>query len=246
MVEFSSGSPGSAERMRFRGVAYRAHKPRRSWWPLSGEGARRHGGRFNRIGVPALYLSLAPLTAMREAFPIGRPQPVTLCAYEVDAEPIFDAADPQARTAHAVTALELDVPGWRREMLDGAIPASQALADRLVAAGFVGMRVRSFAPGSGPGDLNLVFWRWSDRRPSRIVVIDDEGRLLPGDRRAHPFGQGSRHTEVPPIPPRGAVEPMTSPAMASAAGASIGRSSGLIPGCVIFRSRATLLDVKSA
>ena len=187
MVEFRSGSPGPAERMRFRDMAYRAHKPRRSWAPLSGEGARRHGGRFNRRRVPALYLALAPLTAIREAFPIGRPQPITLCAYEVDAEPIFDAVNPQARTVHAVTDRELDVPGWRREMLDGAIPASQALADRLVAAGFVGMRVRSFAPGSGPDDLNLVLWRWSDRRPSRVVVIDDEGRLLPRDRRATRF-----------------------------------------------------------
>ena len=25
---------------------------------------------------------------------------------------------------------------------------------------------------------NVVFWSWSDRRPSRIVLIDDESRLL--------------------------------------------------------------------
>ena len=38
--------------MRSRGVVYRAHNPQWSWTPLSGEGARRHGGRFNRRGVP--------------------------------------------------------------------------------------------------------------------------------------------------------------------------------------------------
>ena len=84
--------------MRFRGLVYRAHNPQWSWAPLSGEGARRHGGRFNRRGLPALYTSLLPLTAIREAQPLGRPmQPLTLCAYEVDAEPVFDAMDDERR-----------------------------------------------------------------------------------------------------------------------------------------------------
>ena len=39
------------------------------------------------------------------------------------------------------------------------------------------MRVRSFAAGTGPDDLNLVMWRWGARRPARIVLSDDEGRL---------------------------------------------------------------------
>ncbi|MFV0302812.1 MAG: RES family NAD+ phosphorylase [Paracoccus sp. (in: a-proteobacteria)] len=43
--------------MRYRGECFRAHNPRWSFEPLSGEGARRHGGRFNPPGVPALYLS---------------------------------------------------------------------------------------------------------------------------------------------------------------------------------------------
>ena len=70
-------------------------------------------------------MSLSPVTAMREASPLGRPmQPIVLCAYEVDAEPIFDALTPSQRVAHAVTDLELSCPDWEREMLDGAIPAS--------------------------------------------------------------------------------------------------------------------------
>ena len=80
--------------MRFRGLVYRAHNPQWSWTPLSGEGARRHGGRFNRRGIPALYTSLSPLTAIREAQPLGRPmQPLTLYACEVDVEPVVDALD---------------------------------------------------------------------------------------------------------------------------------------------------------
>ena len=164
--------------MRFQGLAYRAHNPEWSWTPLSGDGARRHGGRFNRRGVPALYTSLSPLTAIREAQPLGRPmQPLTLCAYEVDVELVFDAEDGEQRRALGVRASDLACPTWESEMLSGELPASQALADRLIAEGYSGMRVRSFAAGTGPDDLNLVMWRWSTRRPARIVLIDDEGRL---------------------------------------------------------------------
>lgn len=164
--------------MRFQGLVYRAHNPQWSWDPLSGEGARLHGGRFNRRGVPALYTSLAPLTAVREATLLGRPmQPITLCAYEVDAEPVFDAFDEALCRSLGVSDPDIKCPSWRAEMLAGALPASQALADRLVVAGYVGMRVRSFAPATGSDDINLVLWTWSSRRPSRAVLIDEEGRL---------------------------------------------------------------------
>ena len=66
-------------------------------------------------------------------------------------------------------------------MLSGGVPASQALADRLIAAGCVGMRVRSFAAGAGPDDLNLVLWRWGPDRPARVNLIDDESRLAGRD-----------------------------------------------------------------
>ena len=167
--------------MRFQGLVYRAHNPQWSWDPLSGEGARLYGGRFNRRGVPALYTSLAPLTAVREATLLGRPlQPITLCAYEVDAEPIFDAFDEALCRSLGVSNPDIECPSWRAEVLAGAVPASQALADRLIAAGYAGMRVRSFAPATGPHDVNLVLWTWSPEPPSRVVLIDDEARLPQG------------------------------------------------------------------
>ena len=145
---------------------------------MSGEGARLYGGRFNRIEVPALYTSLSPLTAVREASPLGRPlQPILLCAYDVDAEPVFDSTDRQARAALGVTDADLHCPTWRTVMYRGGVPASQALADRLIGAGYVGMLVRSFAAGAGQDDRNLVLWTWGDRLPSRVAVIDDERRL---------------------------------------------------------------------
>ena len=170
--------------MRFQGLVHRAHNPHWSWTPLSGEGARRHGGRFNRRGIPAPYTSLDPLTAIREAQPLGRPmQPLTLCAYEVDVEPVFDTLDKMQRRALGVSNSDLACPTWEAEMLAGSIPTSQALADRLIAAGYAGMRVRSFAAKTHADNLNLVLWTWGTDRPVRVVLIDDEGRL--SGARAH-------------------------------------------------------------
>lgn len=47
-------------------VAYRVHDPKWSYAPTSGAGAGKHGGRANRPGVNALYLSLELDTALAE------------------------------------------------------------------------------------------------------------------------------------------------------------------------------------
>ena len=128
--------------------------------------------------MPALYTSLDPLTAIREAQPLGRPmQPLTLCAYEVDVEPVFDALDEESCRDHGVSDADLACPTWEADMLAGALPTSQALAERLIAGGFAGMRVQSFAAGTGTDDINLVMWRWGAHLPTRVVLVDDEGRL---------------------------------------------------------------------
>ena len=81
---------------------------------------------------------------------------------------------------------DLECPSWEAEMLAGRIPASQALAERLMAGGYVGMRVWSLAPGAGVNAFNLVMWRWGADRPTRVVLIDDEGRLV----------QSHAHTQI--------------------------------------------------
>ena len=72
-------------------------------------------------------------------------QPVTVCAYEVDAEPVFDALDIEQCQALDVRESDLACPVWEAEMLAGAIPPSRSLADPLVTAGYMGMLVQSFA-----------------------------------------------------------------------------------------------------
>ena len=110
-------------------------------------------------------------------------QPLTLCAYEIDVEPVFDTLDKVQRRALGVSNSDLACPAWEAEMHAGAIPASQALADRLIMAGYAGMRVRSFAAKTHADNLNLVLWTWGTDMPVRVVLIDDEGRL--SGTRAH-------------------------------------------------------------
>ena len=57
---------------RYRGPLYRALNPVYAREPLSGRGAELYGGRFNAKGTPALYTSLDPATALREANQVGR------------------------------------------------------------------------------------------------------------------------------------------------------------------------------
>jgi len=162
----------------FQGPVYRAHNPEWSWDPLSGAGAKLYGGRFNRRGIPALYTSLDVLVAIREASPLGAPfHPLTLCQYRIDCEHIFDTRDPKAMKRERVSKDELECPSWNEQMLDGKIPASQHLANRLLARNYAGMLVRSFARGAGPNDMNLVLWKWTKRRPHKVTLFDPDHRL---------------------------------------------------------------------
>lgn len=164
--------------LRFRGQAFRAHDPRWAWDPESGEAARQHGGRFNPVGVAALYLSLsfeAAWAEAQQAFPL-KPQPLTLCAYEVDCERIVDLRDSLVRDALRITSNDLGCP-WE-DLLDRSItPPSHRLAEHLIADGVAGILVPSFAPGAPEEASNLVLWRWGSSLPHRIQCIDDEGRL---------------------------------------------------------------------
>ncbi|MCB1524028.1 MAG: RES domain-containing protein, partial [Rhodoblastus sp.] len=94
---------------------------------------------------------------------------------EIDA--IFDGRDSEALTGEHMTADALAASTWRDEMRSAGEARTQGFARRLMTAGHNGLLVRSFAPGATADDLNLVLWRWDDKAPARLVLIDDEGRL---------------------------------------------------------------------
>ncbi|MCB8882702.1 RES domain-containing protein [Acidisoma cellulosilytica] len=169
--------------MRFRGIVYRAHHPRWAFSPLSGEGAARYGGRFNPLGMPALYTALRMQTAWLEAqqaFPF-KAQPMTLCAYEVDCADVADLTDPAGLAALGATPATLACP-WEDIASRRQMPPSWDLARRLQAAGIAAVMVPSFAAGATPEDVNMVFWAWTPAPPHSVTVIDDQGRLPHDDR----------------------------------------------------------------
>lgn len=164
--------------MRLTGTVYRAHNPRWSFKPASGDGTARYGGRFNPAGMAALYTSRRMETAWREAqqgFPF-KAQPLTVCAYEVDCEDVADLTDSAIQRTLGVTPAELSCP-WEALLDAGKFPPSWAVARRLSAAGIAAIIVPSLAPGATEDDCNVVFWNWSDELPHRVRAIDDERRL---------------------------------------------------------------------
>lgn len=163
--------------MRYQGELYRALNPIYAREPMSGRGAQLYGGRFNRKGTPALYMSLSVMTALREANQVGALQPTTLVSYDADFERVFDSRDDAALRAEGMDAAALADPSWRDQMKATGEAKTQTFAKGLAAAGYPGLLVRSFAPGATADDLNLVFWTWSEAAPCRLTLIDDENRL---------------------------------------------------------------------
>lgn len=163
--------------MRFQGTLYRALNPMHAREPLSGRGAELYGGRFNRKGTPALYTSLSIMTALREANQAGNLQPTTLVSYDADMERIFDSRDSAALREERMDTTTLAEATWRDQMRSTGEAKTQAFARRLAAAGYHGLLVKSYAPGATGDDLNLVLWKWSNRAPCRLTLIDDENRL---------------------------------------------------------------------
>ena len=152
---------------------------RHQFSPMSGEGARLYGGRWNRKGVRALYLAADAVTAVAEYYQ-GLPKPGTLVPYHLDAAAIADlttrTAEPcDARIREALTA------NWKAlALLDHQTPPSWALADDLIAAGAQGALVPSV---QNPGGRNLVLWHWHEKdmqgTGAGLTVLDPGDSLKP-------------------------------------------------------------------
>ena len=157
----------------YQGPLYRALNPIWARDPLSGEGAKRHGGRFNAKGRAALYTAMTVMGAVAEANQIGRPfEPVTLVSYAADLANLLDATNPKHLAAHGITAADLAADDWRLQMITQGRSTAQVISETLIAAGYDGLIAPSFAKGGPPNARNLVLWRWSG-----LTLINSEHRL---------------------------------------------------------------------
>lgn len=161
----------------YQGKLFRALNPVYAREPLSGRGAELYGGRFNPKGLPALYLSLTIMTAVREANQVGSLQPTTLVSYDAEIDGLFDCRDDLGLRAEGMDVAALADSTWRDQMRLRGEAVTQTFARRLIGSRHNGLLVRSFAPGATTDDLNIVLWKWGNRSPSRLILIDDEDRL---------------------------------------------------------------------
>lgn len=159
----------------FTGVVYRAHDPRWSFLPDSGDGAKSTGGRFNEKGTKALYTSLSLKTAWLEAQQgfAKKAQPMTICAYDVHMENMIDLREPKTLKALNLTLEKLSAP-W----LGLKYPPTQLLSRQLIDKNVSGILTPSFVNGANQNEaINAVFWRWNNTPPYQVLTIDDSNRL---------------------------------------------------------------------
>ena len=138
---------------RFDGVVYRAHHPAWAYDPESGEGARIHGGRFNRVGMPCFYAALSLETAWLEAQQgfAFKAQPLTICSYRAELSDILDLTDLDTREAVEVNLTQLGC-AWERLAGERKPVPTWELADRLI-DGLILARLTKYNLAGGVPDL---------------------------------------------------------------------------------------------
>ena len=169
----------------FKERVVRAAKPEWAYAPSSGEGAARHGGRFNPKGVEALYTSLGFDTCAKEVRFALNTDPFTFWHLEVESDLVLDLSAQSVRKQHGVAWPDLNCPNWESEMNKGIEPACHRLANRLIQSGCHGILVPSFANGARRDALNLVLWDWhtpdsKNKTGARVTVLS--AGLLPRDQ----------------------------------------------------------------
>lgn len=144
---------------------FRVVPPRWAHAPLSGEGARLHGGRYNPPGQAAFYSSLDPHTAYAEYTQGLYDRPGLLCAFDIERAHIVNLTTPAGLERAGLTQNDLEAR-WA-----GLTDApTQLAAMRLLAEAVDGLLYASLQHRSG---RNLVLWRWG-KRP-KVTLIDRFG-----------------------------------------------------------------------
>lgn len=154
---------------------WRILTPRWSFDPLSGAGSAKNGGRFNRPGQHALYLSEEVETALAEYQQnmLRTPKPGMLAAYTVDIDEMIDLTDSNTLSSLGIDNKALECP-WKILRSRGEAVPTWDLVDRLIADGVAGARVSSFAAAGG---INVVLWDW--QAPPNVVNVSDPDDDLP-------------------------------------------------------------------
>ncbi|VWC82150.1 RES domain-containing protein [Burkholderia lata] len=139
-----------------RETAYRAHAPKWAFQPISGAGAALNGGRLNRPGVDAFYVSLDLRTACDEYKGISPIlPPATLVEYTLDLGPVVDFSGGYTAEWEPIwSELYCD---WKALALNDIEPPSWVIGDIVRQLGIKGILFRS-AVSTAPTAFNLVLY----------------------------------------------------------------------------------------
>lgn len=130
-------------------TCYRMHTPRWAHAPTSGAGAAKHGGRLNRPGIKALYLSEDVETAVAEYQQTAAVLPPgLLVSYQVELATVVDFSDGFS-TASWEPIWEDFFCDWRKLVLSGVEPPSWVIADIVLPSSAQGVRFPSTARPRG-------------------------------------------------------------------------------------------------
>jgi RES domain-containing protein len=165
----------------FRGTVFRSVTPRYATSSdlLSGQGARKHGERWNPpASFATVYTSLTPETALAETLahyrhyriPESQAMPRVFVAISVSLERVLDLTVGGVRHALGVSLVRMRREAWRRAQSAGREALTQAIGRAAFEAGLEGLVVPSGPDAAGK---NLVVFPASLRRQSRLVVDRD-------------------------------------------------------------------------
>jgi len=141
------------------GVIYRSTSPR--YYSrnqiLSGEGGSRRGGRWNPVGIKAVYGSLTPETAMAETLqlyryrkiPIVEAMPKVFVAIEVSISRTLDLRNTDTLRILNVSLEEILDEDWRMKEERGEESLSQAIGRAAYSAGAEGILAPAAADRMG-------------------------------------------------------------------------------------------------
>jgi RES domain-containing protein len=169
----------------FAETVYRSCTPKYANEPdlLTGEGSRRHGGRWNPIGIAVVYTSLSPETAMAETLahhryygiPVEDAMPRMFVAMEARLQAVLDFRQGTVRQRIQVSLDRILKVDWRKEVQAGRDPITQTIGHAASELGWEGMIVPSAADPKGH---NLLVF------PENLHG-DSEVRVLHPDRLAN-------------------------------------------------------------
>lgn len=164
-------------------VFHRYLTPKWAFLPTSGAGAAADGGRFNRPGVEALYLSVSAQTALEE-YRQGASitPPATLAAYTITLGDVADLSRGYDPVHWDEAWAQWDCP-WRKiARIDKKTPPSWKLADEIISAGLRGLLFPSLRHAGG---TNLVIFSANLMAGDEVDVHDPDNRL-PRDQSSWP------------------------------------------------------------